>query len=112
MQATPTLYRALIAGGWEGVGGEPLTPQLARMLLSRAETVVNCYGLTEGTIFQSFSMPRMGPDPEKLPDVSCGHLAYSDSNYGRLYILKDGQALDASSPGVVGEVALAGAMLP
>merc|ERR1719506_1019679 len=92
--------------------GEPLTPQLARMLLARAATVVNCYGLTEGTIFQSFSMPRMGPDPEKLPEVSCGHLAYSDSNYGRLYILKDGKALDARTPDVVGEVALAGAMLP
>ena len=126
MQATPTLYRSLIAGGWEGVGseqltcissGEPLTPNLARLLLSRAATVVNCYGLTECTVFQCFSMPAM-LSPQMLPDVSCGSLIYEPS-YGRVYLLrdKDGrlealEALDPTSRGVVGEIAFAGAMLP
>ena len=63
MQGTPTFYRTLINGGWLGDGGrgltlissgEPMPPDLARTLLLRCNKLVNCYGLTECTIFQSF----------------------------------------------------------
>jgi non-ribosomal peptide synthetase component F len=115
-QGTPTLYRALLSSGWDGLGsgnltcissGEPLTPPLAANLIPRCGSVVNCYGLTEGTIFQSFCFAR---DAEK---ITCGNSCYPDPHYGRTYVIVDGVALTPSdSSGKVGEVAFAGGMLP
>ena len=98
-QGTPTLYRALLSSGWDGLGsgnltcissGEPLTPPLAANLIPRCGSVVNCYGLTEGTIFQSFSFAR---DAEK---ITCGNSCYPDPHYGRTYVIVDGVALTPS----------------
>jgi len=139
-QATPTLYRAILAGGWEGQGtsrcltaissGEPLAPKLARLLLQRCSRLVNCYGLTEGTIFQSFEEIQLPAVATDLPDVSCGRLCYDDPAYGQALILtrpssedpgaSQGRAYSqaevmrspATLGGIQGQIAFAGAMLP
>src|SRR2546430_17339266 len=56
MQATPALWRALVAAGWSGsanlkvlCGGEALPPDLARALLPRCAELWNMYGPTETT---------------------------------------------------------------
>ena len=61
-QGTPTFWRGVLRAGWLGDGGarllaltsgEPMAPELARKLLLRARGgLLNCYGLTEATIFQ------------------------------------------------------------
>ena len=60
MQATPTTWRMLVEGGWEGkrdlrilCGGEALTADLARQLLTRCSELWNMYGPTETTIWSS-----------------------------------------------------------
>jgi amino acid adenylation domain-containing protein len=62
MQATPTLWRALVDSGWPGSprlkiisGGEPLTRELGDELLNRGAEVWNGYGPTETTIYSTFS---------------------------------------------------------
>lgn len=59
MQATPTTWHMLLESGWIGdghlrmlVGGEPLTPDLARQLMRRGE-VWNMYGPTETTVWST-----------------------------------------------------------
>jgi thioesterase domain-containing protein/acyl carrier protein len=59
MQATPTMWHTLIDAGWHGngrlrifVGGEALSPNLARELLQRGE-VWNLYGPTEATVWST-----------------------------------------------------------
>ena len=67
MQGTPTFYRTLVSCGWLGEGGrgltcissgEPMPGDLARALLLRCNKLVNCYGLTECTIFQARGTQR------------------------------------------------------
>ncbi len=60
MQATPATWRLLIESGWKGnrnlkvlCGGEGLSSELARALVSRAGSVWNLYGPTETTIWSS-----------------------------------------------------------
>src|SRR5207244_9755980 len=60
MQATPALWRALIAAGWSGspqlkglCGGEALPPYLAQALLPRCAELWNMYGPTESTIWST-----------------------------------------------------------
>ena len=60
MQATPALWRALIAAGWSGsarlkvlCGGEALPPDLAQALLPRCAELWNMYGPTETTIWST-----------------------------------------------------------
>ncbi|MBE4741685.1 non-ribosomal peptide synthetase [Streptomyces caniscabiei] len=60
MQATPSLWRALLDGGWQGLpglralsGGEALDPVLAERLLDRCAEVWNLYGPTETTIWST-----------------------------------------------------------
>ncbi|WP_460105521.1 amino acid adenylation domain-containing protein [Streptomyces sp. YKOK-J1] len=60
MQATPSLWRALLDGGWPGretlrvlSGGEPLDPALAERLLDRCAELWNLYGPTETTIWST-----------------------------------------------------------
>jgi amino acid adenylation domain-containing protein len=60
MQATPTTWRMLIESEWKGksdlrifCGGEALTADLARQLLSRCSELWNMYGPTETTIWSS-----------------------------------------------------------
>lgn len=60
MQATPSLWSALVDSGWNGLPylkiiscGEPLPANLCRMLLCRGGDVWNLYGPTETTIFSA-----------------------------------------------------------
>ncbi|WP_032916764.1 non-ribosomal peptide synthetase [Streptomyces rimosus] len=60
MQATPSLWRALLDGGWPGrptlralSGGEALDPALAERLLERCAELWNLYGPTETTIWST-----------------------------------------------------------
>ncbi|WP_424217349.1 amino acid adenylation domain-containing protein (plasmid) [Streptomyces sp. BI20] len=60
MQATPSLWRALLDGGWPGraglralSGGEALDPALAERLLDRCAELWNLYGPTETTIWST-----------------------------------------------------------
>jgi len=60
MQATPSTWRLLIEGGWQGgkhfsvlCGGEPLPPDLAQALLARSGAVWNLYGPTETTVWST-----------------------------------------------------------
>src|SRR5205807_10651837 len=60
MQATPALWRALIAAGWSGspqlkglCGGEALPPDLAQALRPRCAELWNMYGPTESTIWST-----------------------------------------------------------
>lgn len=60
MQATPVTWRLLVESGWQGddalkvlCGGEALSPELARELLSRCGELWNVYGPTETTIWST-----------------------------------------------------------
>ncbi len=60
MQATPATWRMLVQSGWQGnsklrilCGGEALTPELARDLLTRCGELWNMYGPTETTIWST-----------------------------------------------------------
>ncbi|MBV8846856.1 MAG: amino acid adenylation domain-containing protein [Bryobacterales bacterium] len=60
MQATPATWRLLIESGWQGnpnlkvlVGGDVLSVELGRELVSRCRAVWNMYGPTETTIWSS-----------------------------------------------------------
>lgn len=127
-QGTPTFWRSVLSGGWHGLGcerlvcissGEALAPALARHLLHRSKRLVNCYGLTEATIFQSFQEIAL-PASGGLPDVNCGKpaYAYGDDDHCRLIVLRgDGgdaspSALTVAAPGETGEICFAGSCLP
>ncbi|MGZ8937609.1 MAG: non-ribosomal peptide synthetase, partial [Limisphaerales bacterium] len=60
MQATPSLWSALLHEGWKGnanlvalCGGEALQPALARELVKRSAALWNMYGPTETTIWST-----------------------------------------------------------
>ncbi len=60
MQATPSRWHLLLEAGWAGrsgmralVGGEALSPDLARALSQRCAEVWNMYGPTETTVWSS-----------------------------------------------------------
>ncbi|WP_030552667.1 non-ribosomal peptide synthetase [Streptomyces exfoliatus] len=60
MQATPSLWTALVSGGWPGLpglralsGGEALPQNLAERLLELTDEVWNLYGPTETTIWST-----------------------------------------------------------
>lgn len=70
LQATPSVWRALIDSGWMGgrgfralIGGEPLPPVLAERLLERTLELWNIYGPTETTVWTTawkVESPRKG----------------------------------------------------
>ncbi|MFF9088257.1 non-ribosomal peptide synthase/polyketide synthase [Streptomyces sp. NPDC014991] len=102
MQATPSLWRALleqapqaVAGLRVLVGGEALDPALAQDLAVSAASVVNLYGPTETTIW-STSAAVTGPE------VSIGRPLANT----RVYVLDAG--LRPVPPGVAGELYVAG----
>jgi acyl-coenzyme A synthetase/AMP-(fatty) acid ligase/acyl carrier protein len=104
IQATPSLWSIILAGGWKGKpglkalsGGEPLTPNLIRQLLPKTGELWNCYGPTETTVYST-----------------CARIQSADSKVvigkpvdnTKIFILdKNGKTLP---PGVIGEVAIGG----
>jgi amino acid adenylation domain-containing protein len=104
MQATPSLWRALVDAGWEGdagmrllCGGEPLSRPLANELLGRGRALFNLYGPTETTVWST--CVRVGPGGYP-PDVG-GPLANT-----RVYILD--KQLTPIPPGMPGELFIGG----
>src|SRR6266542_4908259 len=73
LQATPTTWHLVIESGWTGdrtlkalVGGEALSPELARKLAAYCGPVWNVYGPTETTIWSSLYRVR-GKDERNVP---------------------------------------------
>jgi amino acid adenylation domain-containing protein len=69
VQATPSMWRLVLAGGWRGspsvrllCGGEPMRRALADELLLRARAVWNVYGPTETTIWSTVGRVVPGTD--------------------------------------------------
>ncbi|MEI6047794.1 MAG: amino acid adenylation domain-containing protein [Bacteroidota bacterium] len=61
LQATPSLWNILLAGGWKGkndlrafCGGEALTKNMVRQILPKVAEFWNCYGPTETTVYATF----------------------------------------------------------
>jgi len=107
MQATPSSWRMLLAGGFRGrpkfralCGGEPLTPDLASELLAREFEVWNLYGPTETTIWSTAERIT-----DAAPPISVGRPIRATAAY----------VLDAFMEplpfGVAGELHLGGAGL-
>ncbi len=71
LQATPSVWRALLASGWSGgahfkalVGGEALPSDLAELLAASCGEAWNMYGPTETTIWSSaWRLPRPAGRP-------------------------------------------------
>ncbi|MGP3928354.1 amino acid adenylation domain-containing protein, partial [Streptomyces sp. 8N616] len=104
MQATPSLWRAVVAEGVRLagvrvlVGGEVLPADLAGVLVERAESVTNLYGPTETTIWSTASV--VDGVVEGAPGIG-GPIANT-----RVYVL-DGR-LRPVPVGVPGELYVAG----
>jgi amino acid adenylation domain-containing protein len=84
MQATPATWRLLLESGWNGnsrlkvlVGGEALSPELARDLVLRCDSVWNMYGPTETTIWSA--VYKVDGRDERL--VPIGHPIANTSFY-------------------------------
>ena len=105
MQATPSLWRAVVAEGAAElrgvralVGGEALPPDLAASLVECAASVTNLYGPTETTIWSTVAVV----DERSAWDPSIGRPIFNT----QVYVLDAG--LCPVPPGVVGELYIAG----
>src|SRR6266567_3545148 len=112
MQATPTTWQLLLEAGWTGdrklkaiVGGEAVSPELARKLAASCGSVWNMYGPTETTVWSSgyriegrdersvpigtpianTSMYVLGPNREPLPYGAEGELYVGGDGLARGY---------------------------
>ena len=115
MQATPTTWHLLFESGWTGdrnlkvlVGGEAVSPQLARKLANSCGEVWNMYGPTETTVWSSLyrvqgrdqsnvpigkaiantSLYILGANREPLPLGSEGELYIGGDGLARGYLQK------------------------
>jgi amino acid adenylation domain-containing protein len=72
LQGTPTLFRTLLAAGWQGApeltilaGGEALDASLVNQLKKRCRRLLHCYGPTEATVWSMMAetpdIPLLGP---------------------------------------------------
>ncbi|MGV2073134.1 MULTISPECIES: non-ribosomal peptide synthetase [Rhizobium/Agrobacterium group] len=106
MQATPSLWRALLADHHEGltglrslVGGEALPADLAHKMARLGHPVLNVYGPTETTIW-STNMPLLGSDLDSAP---IGRPIWNT----RVYVLD--RHCQPVPPGFIGELYIGGA---
>lgn len=104
LQGTPTLFRALLAAGWQGhrsltllVGGEALDSTLLRQLKKRCSRLLHCYGPTEATVW---SMMAETSDPPVLGPSLPG--------YRHRVLSSDGAIARA---GMIGELLISGRAL-
>ena len=105
MQATPTTWRLLIEAGWNGdasfkvlCGGEALSQDLARQLLTRCGALWNMYGPTETAIWSTCF---------RVQDASLPVLIGRPIANTGVYVLD--KAGRPSPMGVPGELCIAGA---
>ncbi|MBO0934896.1 non-ribosomal peptide synthetase, partial [Fibrella aquatilis] len=103
MQATPTLWQALVHHHWAGqpgltilCGGEPVSRELANQLLERADSVWNMYGPTETTIWSTVKQLRTNET------ITIGKPIANTT----VYVLDSGRRL--LPPGVTGELYVGG----
>lgn len=104
MQATPSLWQMLVDTGWVGLktmrvlcGGEKLSRELGRHLLSRGRDLWNLYGPTETTIWSTI---RNIQTPDEL-----GTIGKPIANT-QLHIIDPGGNL--CGVGIFGEICIAG----
>lgn len=109
VDATPSVFRALIDDGWKGgdhltiwCGGEAMSPSLARQLTARSKRVWNSYGPTETTVSATFGEVTDGLTEHGGPIPLGAPIAGS-----ALYVLDD--LLEPLPPGFVGELVVGGA---
>ena len=69
MQATPSIWKTVLAGGWQGdnhlclcAGGESLSRELAEQLVGRGRALWNLYGPTETTVWSAACQVESSPD--------------------------------------------------
>ncbi len=104
LQATPATWRLLLDGGWQGreglrmlCGGEALTRELARELLSLGGPLWNLYGPTETTIWSAIH--RVESTENGVP------IGRPIANT-RMYVVDE--RLELVPAGVVGELVIGG----
>ncbi|MCC5869622.1 MAG: amino acid adenylation domain-containing protein [Gammaproteobacteria bacterium] len=108
MQATPSTWRMLIESGWPGrpglrmfVGGEPLSPALARELKARTKEIWNMYGPTETTVWSTcWKLP-----PGEIERISLGQPVANT----RVHVLD--RSFRRCPVGAAGEICIGGAGL-
>src|SRR5947199_1682735 len=125
MQATPTTWRILLESGWSGdrnlkaiVGGEAVSPELARKLAACCGSVWNMYGPTETTVWSSLyrvdgreertvpigkpiantTLYVLGPHGEPLPYGSEGELYIGGEGLARGYFQRPALAAEKFVP--------------
>ncbi len=125
MQATPTTWRILLESGWSGdrnlkaiVGGEAVSPELARKLAACCGSVWNMYGPTETTVWSSLyrvdgreertvpigkpiantSLYVLDPHGEPLPYGSEGELYIGGDGLARGYFQRPALAAEKFVP--------------
>ncbi len=106
LQATPSLYRTLLEQGFAGhqdlrlfIGAEPFGIELSNKLLKRSKSLVNLYGLTEGTVWQS-ATPILPDRPATIEKAIPGYrLRVLDRKFQELPV------------GAVGEIFICGSTL-
>lgn len=103
LQATPTTFRLLVEAGWKGdpslrlfVGGEALSPALAKDLVGRSASLHDLYGPTETTVW---STVKRIDDPSR---ITIGR----PIDRTRAYVLDAGGHVVPR--GVLGELAIGG----
>jgi len=107
LQMTPAAWRMLIEAGWQGnsnlqilCGGEALSQELARVLLTKGKRLVNLYGPTETTIWSSLSNVEHADNPIPLGEPIANT---------QLYILD--ATMQPTPVGIPGELYIGGAGL-
>jgi amino acid adenylation domain-containing protein len=80
LQATPATWHLLIAAGWKSspqlkilCGGEACSPELARQLLEKGQSVWNLYGPTETTIWSTMARITTAITDTSVNTISIGH---------------------------------------
>jgi amino acid adenylation domain-containing protein len=104
MQGTPFMWRTMLEAGWDKplklkifCGGEAMSMELAKNLVTRCDSLWNMYGPTETTIYST--LKKIAIDDEV---ITIGKPI--DNTY--VYILDE--KLNAVAPGEVGEIYIGG----
>lgn len=105
LQATPATWRLLRENGWDGdrrlkalVGGEALSPELARWLVPRVRELWNMYGPTETTVWSTCV---------RIDDTNCDDPPIGSPIANTTVRIVD-DALCELPPGIPGELVIGG----